>query len=251
MTEYVLNDEDLMSFATGVYGVFDVFGGRFHTGIDWIPPDDYVPQSRPWYIAAVEANGKVGITEPYLDVSLGVVATTYSRCIFDEEGNLLGVVCLDVKIDRIRNLAVSTYISDGSYGILLDKSLNVIAHPNPVYWGMHFSTLNHGPVIESELRQGIDISERKTKDFNGNDCIVFMRQLNNGWYMGIIAYSKQYYQSVRDIGLIFVVMGLLLASGLSAILLNMAAGKKKAEERTKIMLDAVPLCTNFWNKCFR
>ena len=248
MTHYLLNDEKLMSFATGFYGVFDVFGGKFHTGIDWVPTDDYVPQSRPWYTAAIEANGKVGITEPYLDVSLGVIAISYSRCIFDEEGKMLGVVTLDVMLDRMRSFNVTTDLSKGSYGILLDKNLNVISHPNPVYWGRNLRLLNDGDAIENELRQSKDINEFKTKDFNGNACIGFIRRLNNGWYMGIIAYSENYYKSVRDIGLSFALLGFIFASGLSAILLNMVAGKRKAEERTLIMFNSVPLCANYWNE---
>jgi PAS domain S-box-containing protein len=245
---YVLNDDHLMSFATGIYGVFDVFDGKFHTSIEWIPPDDFVPQSRPWYTAAVEANGEVGITEPYLDVTFGVMAISYARCIFDDEGRQLGVICLDVILDRMRSYAVGTDVSSGSYGILLDKNFNVIAHPNPAYWGRNLRLLNDGAAIENELRQGKDISEYKSKDFNDKECIVFIQPLNNGWYMGIITYSENYYKSVRNIGLIFTLLGIILASGLSAILLNIVAGKKKAEERTQIMLDAVPVGTGFWDE---
>jgi len=250
-TNYITTDERLMSYATGVYGVFDVYGGRFATGIDWEPSDDYVPAERPWYIAAVNANGKVGVTDPYLDVSLNVVALTFARRIFDNEGRPLGIVCLDIMLDRIKEYAINTHVTGDSYGILLDKSFNVIAHPHPAYIGKNLTLMNDGPAIKDELLQGKEISERIATDYNGNTSVLFVRQIKNGWYMAVLAYEKQYYKSVRDIGYILVLLGALLAVIQSGILLSIIQARKNAEERTQIMLDATPLCANFWDKNFK
>ena len=247
-TKYITTDERMMSYATRVYGVFDKFGGELWPGLAWTPPDDYVPQERPWYIAAVEANGKVGVTEPYLNRMLDSICITFARRIFDEEGQPLGVVCLDVLLDRIREYAVNAYVTEGSYGILLDKDFNVLAHPHPAYLGKHLRQMNDGASIQEDLLSGKSVIERKATDYNGNDSVLFVRQLKNGWYMGIIAYAKKYYQSVTDIGIILIMLGTALAAVLCTILLSIVAGKKKAEERTKIMLDATPLCANFWDK---
>ena len=247
-TEYITTDERLMSYATGVYGVFDVFNGEFWTGIDWIPPDDFVPKNRPWYKAAVEAKGKVGVTEPYLDLSLNVIALTFARQIFDNDGNPLGIVCLDIMLDRIREYAINTHVTGDSYGILLDKDFHVIAHPHPAYIGKPISAMNDGPAIQNDVLQGVEISERKATDYNGNTSVLFVRRLNNGWYMAVLAYAKKYYQSIRDIGYILTALGLLLAVIQSVILLRIIRAKKYAEERTQIMLDSTPLCANFWDR---
>ncbi|MDR0442254.1 MAG: response regulator [Treponema sp.] len=250
ITKYITTDDRLMSYATGAYGVFDAFDGKFATGIDWIPPDDYVPQSRPWYTAAVEAGGNIGVTEPYLDVSLGVVALTFARRIFDDNGNPLGVVCLDIMLDRIRGYAINTNISENGYGILLDKNFNVIAHPHPAYLGRNLRQMNDGPAIEDELRQGRNINERKATDYRGDPSILFIRRLDNGWYMAILTYAKEYYQSVTLIARILTFLGAMLAAALSAILLRMISARNKAEERTQLMLDATPISANFWDRNF-
>ena len=241
----------VMPYASGVYGYFHAFGGLFLSGTNWQPPESYEPETRPWYAAAIEAAGKVGITEPYLDVMLSTNVLTFSRCVFDDNGRLLGVVCMDILLERIEKYAIQIHVTEDSYGILLDKNFNVIAHPNIVYIGKNIVQMNDGQAIKKDLLDGVEISERKATDYRGKPSILFIRQLENGWYLAILAYEKNYYQSVTKIGMILIAFGLVFAAGLSAILISMVNAKKKAEERTQIMLDATPLCANFWDKNYR
>ena len=250
-SKYITTDERLMSYAARVYGIFDRYDDMFWPGLAWEPPPDYIPQGRPWYLEAVRANGKVAVTEPYLNMAVEDICITFSRRIFDNSGEPLGVVCLDVLIDRIREYAVSTLITNDSYGMLFDKQFNIIAHPDQAYLGMSLTSLNDGVDMINDILHGRDISERNTTDFNGEASVVFIRQLKNGWYMAIIAYAKDYYRSVTNIGYVLSMLGIVLAAILSAILLRIVAAKKKAEERIKVMLDATPLCANFWDKNIR
>ncbi|MCL2214759.1 MAG: ATP-binding protein [Treponema sp.] len=247
---YLTTDERLM-YITTVYGCFDVFGGLFLSGIDWMPPENFIPQERPWYIAAAEANGKVAVTEPYDNLMLGITTLTFARQIFDDDGSPLGVVCFDVMLDRIKEYAINTSVTEGGYGILFDKNFNVLAHPIPRYLGLNLELMNDGKAIKEALLQTGSISERKVWDYNRNESVGFFKQLNNGWYLGIIAYANKYYQSVRDIGTILVLLGALLASVLIAILLSIVSEKKKAEERTRIMLDSVPVSASFWDNNYK
>jgi signal transduction histidine kinase/CheY-like chemotaxis protein/HPt (histidine-containing phosphotransfer) domain-containing protein len=254
ITNYMLADDKFMSYATSVYGFFDVFDGKFHFGTGWIPPDDFVPQNRPWYKAAIDAGGTVGITEPYLVMSLGVIAITYARQIFDEDGRQLGVVCLDVMLDRIREYAANTFITEGSYGILADKELNIIAHPHREFWGRSVHDINVGEVIANILKQGETISEHRSIDYTGNQVVLFARQLKNGWTMAIIAYSKDYYKSVSRIGFMISALGLVMSIILNIILMRIAMAKNMADERNRHMaywyesiLDTIPFPLSITN----
>jgi len=233
VTDYMLIDDQLVSYATGVFGVFDAFDGKFCIGIDWIPPDDYDPVNRPWYKAAVEANGTVGMTEPYLDVSVGVTSVTYARRIFDDKGRPLGVICLGILLDRIRSYANNTRIAQGSYGILMDRQFEVVAHPIPAYWGRSLRDMNDGVSLEYDLRHGIEISERKVRDYRGDSSVLFARQLQNGWYLGIMTPESAYYQSMKNIARSLSVIGLLMAITLSAGLIRVAAAKNKADVKSR------------------
>jgi PAS domain S-box-containing protein len=247
VTEYVL-DEERIPYATSFFGVFEAFDNNHLSGIYWKPPDDYKPEERLWYKAAVEAEGKIGVTDPYVNVAENVEAITFARRIFDDNGKPLGIVCLNLKLDKIREYAINTHVTDDSYGILFDKNFSVLAHPNPAYLGRNIVKMNDGEAIREELLQGRDIFERKAWDYNKKESVFFMRRFNNGWYLGLVAYSEQYYKSIWNIGVIFAVLGVILASILSAILLSIVAGRRKAEERTRVMLDSIPIVANFWDK---
>ncbi|MCL2805379.1 MAG: ATP-binding protein [Treponema sp.] len=250
-TGYITTNERLMSYVTSVYGYFDVFNGLFLTGVNWTPPDNFIPQTRPWFSTAVEAGGRIGVSQPYIDAVYGNTTLSFSQCIFDENGNRLGIVCLDISISRIQEYAVNTFVTEDSYGILFDKDFNVLAHPHPAYIGRNIELMNDGVAIKNDLVQGKEINELKVRDYNNNEAVGFIRQLDNGWYLAIIAYADKYYHSLREIGLILIALGTMLAVALISILLSVIIGRKKAEERTQIMLDATPLCANFWDKNYK
>ena len=249
ISRYITEDNTLMEEAIAAYGYFDVFGGMYISGNGWTQPVDYVPQERPWYKAAVDANGSVGVTEPYYNLPLDQITMTFARRIFDDDGNPLGIVCIDMLLDRIREYAVNAAVSEGSYGILLDKNFDVLAHPIPErFLGRNLRLMNDGEAIVEILSTGQNISERKVWDYNRNESIGFFHRFDNGWYLAIIAYADKYYKSVNEIMFILVSLGTLLASALIAILLSAIASRKRAEERMKIMLDATPLCASFWDE---
>ena len=249
ISNYLTASPQIMLYTSGIYGIFYVYDNVFFSGM-WHPPTDFDFSSRPWYTAITEAEGNFVITQPYIDARTGTPSLTFVRRILDDEGRPLAVICLDVSMDRIRNIAVDTYVTDSSYGVLFDNNFYVLAHPVQSFVGRDIRYLNYGIAIKQELLETGEIFNRRAMDYNGNDVILFARQLENGWYMAIIAYSRKYFQSLMHIAKIFILLGIILASILSAILLSIIARKNRAEERIKIMLDATPLAINILNERF-
>jgi len=153
--------------------------------------------------------------------------------------------------EEIFDYVINAHVTKNSYGILLDADLNVLAHPHPAYIGKNINQMNDGSAIRKELEEGKIISERKAVDYNGSNSVLFVRKLKNGWYLAIIEYTEYYYRSLKHIGGILITLGVIFAGILSAILLSMYSAKNRAEERIKIMLDATPLCANFWDSDYR
>jgi PAS domain S-box-containing protein len=231
VTRYLLNTRDGISGFHGANGFFEVFADKFISGHGWKPPDNYVPQDRPWFKAAVAAEGAVSVTDPFVDIMSGDVILTFSRRIFDEEGRPLGILCLDIKLDRVRKLAIDTQLTEGGYGILFDKRLVRIAHPDSELIGKHIREVPSGIAsLADELEQGINISERRIKNYVGVDVIVFFRQIKYGWYMGIVTPKDKYYQTTRSLALFLTVSGAVLAIIFSVILLRITAAKNKADK---------------------
>ena len=72
--QYAASEHITAGNSTGLYAVVsDVF----IDGTGWVPPEDYVPQERPWYGGAMANIGQVAVVDPYLD------AKTHTMMIFD------------------------------------------------------------------------------------------------------------------------------------------------------------------------
>jgi len=248
-SQFVTSDERLKSYIHGIFGFFPVYNNAMISGTDWVPPEDYQPGTRPWYKAAIDSGGKVGQTAPYFSVPHGSSTMTFSRAIYNDTGQLLAILCMDIMLNRIWDYAMHTYVtfdSEDSYGILLDRDFNSLTHPHPMYSGRHINRIfNRDNFIQREYSMGKEISEYKVTDYNGRSSLVFLRPLKNDWLMAIIADSQSYYESINKIAIMLVALGSIFAAALTLILLRMVFAKNKAEERTQIMLDATPLCANF------
>ncbi|MCL1955928.1 MAG: ATP-binding protein [Fibromonadales bacterium] len=234
--EHISNYGKIFLQVTNIYGTFDVFEEKFHG------------ENRIWYKAAVDANGGIAITEPYMDVALDMPIITYSRRIMDNKGNPLGIICIDVKLDKIKEYASDVHLTKGTYSILFNKQFEVIAHPSPSYLGKSLRKLNDGLSIESDLRQGISISERKVMDYKGNQSIAFIKQLENGWFLAILIPYKEYYESLSSMAEFLSALGFAMALTLSLLLSRITTTNNKLEKRMQSIFENSPFGNIMFDK---
>jgi signal transduction histidine kinase/CheY-like chemotaxis protein len=235
ITNFMLNNRDRMTGFNGTYGFFEKFGGKYISGRNWTPPDDFVIRKRPWYTAATAANGRIAATEPYTEMLSGKTVITFSRRIFDNERRSLGIVCLDVIIEGIISPTLDLKLTPNSYGLLLNNQLDVIAHPYIYEPGVPlYGSMDHDiAVVAEELEHGGNITERRVKNFSGENSVVFFRQIKYGWYLGVVTPVREYYRSVRQMALFLVVLASALASALSVMLYHITKAKRKSDIRTQ------------------
>jgi PAS domain-containing protein len=239
--------------ATGIFGVFDVFGGRMLIGYDsWIPPDNYSQTVRPWYTGAVLAAGEISITEPYINEYSKQSTITLSRRIFDHNRKALGIICLNIELNRISQYVVDTQFVEGGYGFLLSENLLVIAHPDPDILSVPFLDTKSGVALYmDELSEKGKVSEAITYNYRGEKVIAFIEKLQNGWYMGIVTPRSSYFQSIRNLAITLSALGLIFAVLLIWLLLSISTQKASSEERMKIMFNSTPLVAYIFNKDFK
>jgi len=95
------------------------------------PEDDYDPNAEDWYtnvVAQDPDDDSVVFTEPYIDPSVGLVISMGRPVRFDN-GTLIGVVSADVTMATINENVLSLDVLSNGYAYLLDRSGNVVAHP--------------------------------------------------------------------------------------------------------------------------
>jgi len=241
ITDYLSSDVVRISAFNGLYGFFNISGfdsdeGIFLDGTGWIPPENYKPIERPWYQAAISAGTGIAVTNPYIAVLTNDPVISYSRQIHDKEGNPLGVVAVDVHLDKMAEYVVNTKLAEGGYGMLITDNLEIIASPSKEYLGKHLSELPHKDIdiVVSNLEKESDIFEHiVTDDRLGSNFILFTRKLENGWHIGILTPVGKYYQQVTSMRNFISILGISFAFALSFVLLRIVDAKRKAEKKAK------------------
>jgi signal transduction histidine kinase/DNA-binding response OmpR family regulator len=232
MTQYMFDDEEHMKGFKGTYGYIEK-ENIYISGLDWDIGTNFIVQERLWYTAAVNAKGKVAMTEPYVDARTGNVVITFTRQMIDDEGHPLGIICLDMDIYQISQYAVNINLTKNSYGILLDNNLVVVAHPNIFYQGIPLINQRSGlSVLADELKHGNDVFERRVRNYKNEDTIVFFRQIKYGWYLGVITPNTEYFKNLNNMALFLVILGTILTAALCYILYSISTAKKKSDIKT-------------------
>ena len=108
---------------------FGTVDGRMIDGSGWVPPADYDPRTRPWYIAAVQAD-KMVFSDPYMDMVTGKMAISVAMPIKDENGKLLGVLAEDILLDTIKKTIDKINLRGQGSAFLLDSQGVTLIHPD-------------------------------------------------------------------------------------------------------------------------
>jgi methyl-accepting chemotaxis protein len=117
---------------------------------------NFDPRTRPWYKLAVEKDGKVIMTPPYEDSGEGGgYAVSFAKTVKDEEGKLVGVAAVDVKLTALSDIISKVAIGNDGFSMALAEDGTIIAHKDSKVIGKSSKELNWVEIISSS----------KTKEF--------------------------------------------------------------------------------------
>jgi len=233
ITDFLGGGSGRMTGLNATHGYFFRWGEKYLSGSGLVP-DNFVPKDSPWYDAAIEAQGEIVLSGPYQDSRTGNNILTFSRYLTDNNGNPLAVICLDIELDRIYNLAITNNLTKGSYGILLNNHLDFIAHPITYFYGDNLRSVESGlSGLSVELDAGNNIYERRVRNFMNEDSIVYIMKTKYDWFIGIVIPVNEYYSSVTHMAAFLTVLGLILAAILCTMLFFIAQAKIKSDMRTQ------------------
>ena len=198
-------------------------------------PGDFLPQERPWYAAAIAANGEVIVQPlPHRSAITHHLIFTYARCIFDDENRLLGVACVSVCVDTIGKDIVETARNRGATGMLISSELTIVAHTIPEFVGKNLCDPEVPvSVLADDVQAGKEYANATLIDHRGEVSVASSRKLHNGWYVALVTPQQQYYQSVTNMAVVLSVLGAVLAAVLMGFLIHIDAARHKADTESK------------------
>lgn len=233
LTDWLLSQEDRISGFNGMYGYFRE---TFMDGLLWEPPEGYYPPDRPYYAVALEGEGAVSFTTPYVDAQTNEPVITAAQAIYNDAGELEGVLALDMQMTSIANYVHELRLGGNGYGILFDEHLNVIAHPDKDYLTKNFADEHPelAAVTEEVLASdpGTVFSVEYT-DLNGAKKMIFLEKMDRGWVISLVVPVAEYYQPINLVLVVLSFLGLVLMLVLDFALLRLVRQRQQSEEQNQ------------------
>ena len=88
------------------------------------------PRQRPWYPVALNNPDKVVLGDPYYFATDNIVILGASQALKDTKGNVIGVVALDMSLDKITEMVDKAGKDSKGRFIIVDDSGTIIADPS-------------------------------------------------------------------------------------------------------------------------
>ena len=174
-------------------------------------PADYDPVERGWYKQAAET-GDIIVTDPYCDALTGQMCATIAAPAYID-GELAGVIGLDVTLGTVTELTGSINYDEGVYGFLVDSSRQYIAHKNKNYEPTETNTVAVKDILPElgAMMEGNESGVRKLTDYDGSDCYFALTEIEGcGWRLGVVVPMRDVTGSLRTMLVIAVVTALVI-----------------------------------------
>ncbi|MDD6327211.1 MAG: ATP-binding protein [Lachnospiraceae bacterium] len=102
------------------------------SGYGYIPDPSIDFRERVWYRNALKIDG-LYYSAPYKDSYLDRYVVTISSVCYKPNGELAGVIALDIFVDTLFSIANEKVLDGDSYCFLIDNAMGIATHPNERY----------------------------------------------------------------------------------------------------------------------
>ena len=195
-------------FDENYIGIYAYINGEYMSGVGWIPPEEFDPESRDWYKTAVEDPGEVVIVSPYVDALTGEVIVTFTKCISeDKETGKCNVVSLDVIVNYINDVVCSTDIDGKGYAMVVNEDGFIVSHHKQEYNGRYISEV-YGQDVMPMIIETADGYFNTSID--GEKCTLFVQPIMDQWYAVIVITDKELFAGVQSQLLVNIVVSLII-----------------------------------------
>ncbi|RBP40659.1 methyl-accepting chemotaxis protein [Garciella nitratireducens] len=179
---------------------------------------DYDPSQRPWYQNAMEHPDEIIYTEPYESASTGKLMITIAKTLKGDNGEILGVLGLDVTLDDLSAKYKDIKMGDSGRVFVMSPGGMVLIHPDKKLIGQNLK--------EEEVFQVANSSRKGFEEytFQGEEkYISFTTNNKTGWKIGVSFNTDETQRSLNTIvksNLLIAVICIVIGSILSLYILT-------------------------------
>jgi len=234
-TNHILSYDNPLVSSKGLFSVVHIDGHRnFFLGSQWNLPDDFDPTLRPWYehsIAHINER-QVMQTSPYIEYLTGENIISFIRNIFDTRGQRIGVIGFDVNVSHVTEFIENRALGWDSFGMLIDRDLDILAHYNPLYIGQNLADISYGLYehLSDFYTCGLTPGTRIQHD-SGHEYMAFVRCVGDDWIFVILVPYSVYHESARLVAMRLGQVGFGLALFIIVVLVLLDRRRVVAEIR--------------------
>ena len=238
--------------------------GSFIGGTYWVPDEDWVSTTRPWYIAAKQGGGEIVTTVPYLSsINNHGIVTSIAKWVPDL-GGMEAVVGIVISLDEIISMVNEYRLKDGGYLMLIGPKGEIISHPRAEFiigaFGdesiVFLEDIPNGKFFMENIHGGNGLFEFDD-DILGQSYFMTFDLEATGWNLAVIipaaavlAPVSQYLLVIMLTSGAVIVALLLLTMFFMSLLTRNMEDTKFSEERLRIIIDNMPLVSNLRDRDF-
>ncbi|MBR3746595.1 MAG: response regulator [Selenomonadaceae bacterium] len=197
---------------------------------DFDMPTQYHATERLWYKGALENQGEIYISEPYIDAMTGAMCYTMSKVLSDGQS----VVALDFNFSEVQDLISRMADIGNRNSLIVTKSGMIIGYTDMNLVGKKISDTM--PEYESILNRIVQTPHHEsfTAKIDGNEHTIFSSATNNGWYM-ILSIDNWAFYKKSYVQIIFTtLLSLLMMLAIIFFYLNAMRNGLRAENALKV-----------------
>ena len=191
--------------------------GDLRTASGFELPEGFDSRTRPWYTEAVR-QGRTILTAPYVDTETKGMVVSGGTPLYSDAGKILGVLGTDVSLSTLHEMVVSSSVLGSGFGLLVDTTGTVVAHPQKDLVGVENLTKESKYVTREMAEAGRQLVSGKTgfadyRTEDGGRRRMFFTPAGNGYYAAIVFPHAQ----IRNV--IMGILGIQIVAGVVALIL--------------------------------
>ncbi|EJO5348449.1 methyl-accepting chemotaxis protein [Clostridium botulinum] len=178
----------------------------------WDSKADWIIKEKSWYNEALKLKPEeVLYTEPYIDSVTGKMVISVIKVVYDEAGNSLGVVAIDVRLDELPNIMNKYKIGKSGFVFLISKKGELAYHPVKEMVLKNNITKEKGPM--GDIGRNMVAQKQGTGVYSYKDTDKYVGYYPieaNGWSVAAVIDQSEFNEkiyAVRKLLIISYVLG--------------------------------------------